>query len=213
MAGSLAAPRRSRAPRPGGGSASRRGIGDTGFVFTLLLDDDCHLRLYERSDAEPLHEVIAANREMLAEWMPWACEQTLEQTRAFIDSSRGRFADDDGFDAAIVHRGAIAGGIGFARMDRANRSASMGYWLARPSQGRGIVTRATSALLDHAFGAWDLNRIEIRAGTGNARSRAVPERLGFTQEGVLRESERVGDRWVDHAVYSMLAREWSQRRG
>jgi ribosomal-protein-serine acetyltransferase len=69
------------------------------------------------------------------------------------------------------------------------------------------MTKTVSALLDHAFGAWDLNRVEIHAGADNRKSRAIPERLGFQQEGVLRDYERVGDRYVDIVVYSLLARE------
>jgi len=42
----------------------------------------------------------------------------------------------------------------------------------------------------------------------NARSRAIPERLGFTQEGTLRQVERVGDRDLDNVVYAMLAEDW-----
>jgi ribosomal-protein-serine acetyltransferase len=45
---------------------------------------------------------------------------------------------------------------------------------------------------------------------GNARSRAIPERLGFREEGTLREVERVGDRWLDGVIYSMLAADWSR---
>jgi hypothetical protein len=71
---------------------------------------------------------------------------------------------------------------------------------------------ATGALVDHAFGVWKLNRVEIRAGVENKRSRAIPERLGFTQEGVLRQAERVGDRFVDHVMYSILADEWKARQ-
>jgi RimJ/RimL family protein N-acetyltransferase len=48
-------------------------------------------------------------------------------------------------------------------------------------------------------------RVEIRAAPENARSRAIPERLGFTQEGTLRQVERVGDRYLDNVVYAMLA--------
>ena len=73
------------------------------------------------------------------------------------------------------------------------------------------MTSAVIALTDHAFDTWRLNRIEIRAAVGNRRSRAVPERLGFTEEGVLREAELVGDRYVDHVVYAILARDWSTR--
>jgi ribosomal-protein-serine acetyltransferase len=70
------------------------------------------------------------------------------------------------------------------------------------------VTEAVRALFDHAVRALKLNRIEIRAGVDNTRSRAIPARLGFKQEGILRQAERVGDRFVDHLVYAMLAEDW-----
>ena len=48
----------------------------------------------------------------------------------------------------------------------------------------------------------------IRAGTENARSRAVPERLGFTYEGIAREEGRGSGGFYDLAVYGLLEREW-----
>jgi ribosomal-protein-serine acetyltransferase len=73
------------------------------------------------------------------------------------------------------------------------------------------MTRAVRALLDHGFEAWGLNRVEIHCGVDNARSRAIPERLGFREEGELLEAERVGDRWVDLSVYAMLAADWADQ--
>lgn len=68
---------------------------------------------------------------------------------------------------------------------------------------------SSSRLVDHAFGPLGLNRVVIRAGVDNHRSRAVAERLGFVLEGVAREAERCPDgRYVDHAVYAMLAANW-----
>ena len=67
------------------------------------------------------------------------------------------------------------------------------------------MTRAVRALVEHALLEWRLNRVEIRAAPENRRSRAIPERLGFLEEGVLREAEKVGDRYLDAVVYGMLA--------
>jgi ribosomal-protein-serine acetyltransferase len=177
-------------------------------MFSLRLDDRTSLRLYEEADAEELNGVVAANREYLSRWMPWAPKQTQENALEFIRTGRKQFADNQGFQAAIVEDGRIVGGIGFHQLDWENRSTSIGYWIAEAAQRRGIVTRAVAALVDHAFGVWKLNRVEIHAGTENERSRAVALRLGFTEEGVLRQTERVGDRFVDHVLYAMLAQDW-----
>lgn len=177
-------------------------------MFSLRLDDRTSLRLYEEADAEELNAVVDANREYLSRWMPWAPKQTQENALEFIRMGRKQFADNQGFQAAIVEDGRIVGGIGFHQLDWENRSTSIGYWIAEAAQRRGIVTRAVAALVEHAFGVWKLNRVEIHAATENQRSRAVALRLGFTEEGVLRQTERVGDRFVDHVLYAMLAQDW-----
>lgn len=178
-------------------------------MVTFALGDGRQLRLLEEIDAEALYEVVVSNRELLVRWMPWAADQTLDGTLAFIRSSRRQLADNGGFQAAIVDGGAIVGVIGFHRVDWGNRSASVGYWLAEAAQGRGMVTDATRALVGYAFEVWKLNRLEIRAGTENHRSQRVPERLGFVREGVLRDAERLNDRYIDHVVYSVLAQDWN----
>lgn len=72
------------------------------------------------------------------------------------------------------------------------------------------MTRAVRALVDHAFATWRLHRVEIRASVDNARSRAIPERLGFKEAGVLPDAERVGERLIDQVVYAVLAAEWAK---
>jgi ribosomal-protein-serine acetyltransferase len=69
------------------------------------------------------------------------------------------------------------------------------------------MTEAVRALTAHALGPWRLNRFEIRVAVGNERSAAIPLRLGFVEEGVLREAERHGDRYLDLRVFSLLARD------
>ncbi len=172
------------------------------------LGDRRQLRLLEESDAEELYDVIVVNRPYLSRWMPWAPVQTLETTLAFIRASRRQLAENQGFQVAIVDQDAIVGTIGFHRIDWLNRSTSVGYWLAESAQGAGTMTAAVRALVEHAFGRWRLNRVELRAGVENIRSRAIAERLGFVEEGILREAEMVGDRYVNHVVYALLARDW-----
>jgi ribosomal-protein-serine acetyltransferase len=181
-------------------------------MFTHRLDDAHHLRLLEEADADALYAVIVANRDHLSRWMPWAPGQTLAGTLDFIRASRRQLAETQGFQAAIVTENGIIGVIGFHRLDWPNHSTSMGYWIAEDAQGHGIATRAARALLDHAFSVWGMNRVELRAGVENLRSRRVAERLGFSPEGVMRQAERVGDRFIDHAVYAILASEWSAAR-
>jgi ribosomal-protein-serine acetyltransferase len=174
-------------------------------MLQLALSEACHLRLLEEADAEELQRLIDVNRAQLARWMPWAADEAPEGTLRFIRLTRRQVADNDGFQTAIVCDGRIAGVVGFHGVDWDNRSTSIGYWLDAGHQGRGIMTGAVRALVDHALRTWALNRVEIRAAPDNRRSRAIPERLGFRQEGVLSEAERVGDRYLDSVVYAMLA--------
>jgi ribosomal-protein-serine acetyltransferase len=173
----------------------------------LDVTDDLHLRLLEEADAEELFCLVEANRSYLAEWLPWAAGQTLDGTAEFIRKTRKQLDDNDGLQGALVLDGRIAGAGGLIGIDWEARKTGIGYWLAEEHQGRGLMTRAVQAVTDYAFDDLDLNRVEIQVATCNARSRAIPERLGFRQEGVLRDYERVGDRYLDLVVYSLLARE------
>ena len=75
------------------------------------------------------------------------------------------------------------------------------------------MTAVVSALLDHAFYEWELHRVEIHCAPENARSRAIPERLGFREEARLREAELVGGSYLDSVVYGLLEEEWGRRTG
>ena len=166
------------------------------------------LRRLEQSDADELYRLIEANRSYLARWLPWAEGLTLEGSIEFIRTIRRQEASNDGFQAALVSEGRIVGMVGFHSVNWAHSSTTIGYWLDEGHQGRGLMTRAVRTLVDHAFGVWDLHRVEIHAAVDNHRSRAIPERLGFREEGIRREAERIGERYHDLAVYGILAREW-----
>jgi ribosomal-protein-serine acetyltransferase len=171
----------------------------------IELPENLLVRDLEPGDAAELYELVDANRDHLSGWMPWAATQDLARTENFLRTVAEKRDRGEALDGAIVLDGRIVGCAGFPIIDPVARSAAIGYWIAEGHEGSGLVTRAVSALIDHAFGELGLHRLEITAATENARSRAIPERLGFTQEGVLREAEEVAGRRQDLAVYGLLA--------
>jgi ribosomal-protein-serine acetyltransferase len=168
------------------------------------------LRPFELNDADEMYALIEANRAYLTPWLPWASASTHDQTVDFIRRGLRQRTESNGIQSAITVNGAIAGNIGVHAIDWAHRSTSIGYWLAEGHQGRGVMTAAVRAYVNHAFSEWQLERVVLRAAVENARSRAVAERVGFVLEGVLRHAELVGDRWHDLATYSILSAEWPQ---
>jgi len=192
--------------------ASRRPEPVVEICGPLPLSEGICLHLLSEEDVAELHALIDANRARLAAWLPWAAGQTLDDTARFIRRTNEQLVENDGFQTAIVREGAIAGVVGYVGVDWQNRSTSLGYWLGESYQGKGTMTLAVQALVDQALFVWHLNRVEIRTAGENRRSRAIPERLGFSQDGILRSSELVNGRYLDVVVYSMLAADWRAER-
>jgi ribosomal-protein-serine acetyltransferase len=180
-------------------------------MFYFKIDDKTELRLLELRHTEALFLLTDQNRFYLREWLPWVDGSlTLEDTEKFIRSSLEQFTQNYGFQAGIWFRGALAGVIGYHRINWANRNTSIGYWLGVPYQGKGLMKKACAAMIDYAFHELKLHRVEIRCATENKKSCAIPERLGFTREGVIRQAEWLYDHFVDHNVYGLLTSEWKR---
>ncbi len=179
-------------------------------MFAFPCGDDQELRLIEERHTEALFALVRENQARLRVSVPWLHETaTPESTRQFIKRRLQRFAENNGWTAGIWYRGALAGEIGFDYIRWSNRFTEIGYWVGAAYEGKGLVGRACRALVDHAFRDLGLNRVQIRCAVENRRSRAIPEKLGFQLEGTLRRAERLSDRFVDLAVYGMLAEEWT----
>jgi tetratricopeptide (TPR) repeat protein len=106
--------------------------------------------------------------------------------------------------AGIWADGQLCGMIHLLHLDGTNHWASLSYWLDEAHQGQGIMTASCRAFIAHGFNEWKLNRVTIECATNNARSRKIPERLGFKLEGITREIEWLHDHYADHAVYGLL---------
>jgi ribosomal-protein-serine acetyltransferase len=182
-------------------------------MFCLAVDDDIKLGLLEERQADALFALVEANRHHLRRWLPWLDSNTEpEHSWQFIKSCRDQFARNDGFTAGIFYQHQLVGMWGSHKVDWSNRTVEFGYWLGAQFEGRGIVTRASRAGLDYFFDDLRLNRVQLRCAVGNERSCAIPRRLGFTHEGVMRQAEWLYDHYVDHHLFSLLAEEWSSRK-
>lgn len=182
-------------------------------MFSLKVDNEIELGLLELRHAQLLVELNSENRTYLREWLPIIGNlTTLEEFQTFIKAGLKRFAENDGWQSGIWYRGELAGCINYRFFNWTVKQTELSYWLGQSFTGKGIMTRAARKLTEYAFDELGMNRVEIRCATGNMASRAVPERLGFTQEGILRQNFWKYDHWLDSVVYSMLAAEWEQKR-
>ncbi len=178
----------------------------------IPISENTELRLLAEPDAEELHQLIEANRAHIAAWLPWGAEQRFADTLEFIQGTRAQLERNDGFQVAIVIDDRISGVIGYTGVEWEERSAGIGYWLAAEHQGHGTMTAAATALTHHALSIWKLRRVTIRVATENARSRAIPERLGYRESAIQPKAQRVGDRDLDLVVYAITAEDWQVRR-
>jgi ribosomal-protein-serine acetyltransferase len=181
-------------------------------MFCLTVDPELKLCLLEARHAEALFALVEANRAYLQVWLPWLdTNSSVADSGNFITRALEQFAGNNGFQGGIYFQGQLVGVIGYHQIDWTHRSVGVGYWLAETVQGQGIMTRACRYLVGYTFNELKLNRVEIRCATGNHKSRAIPERLGFKLEGTVRQAEWLYDHFVTHAVYGMVASEWPQQ--
>lgn len=70
------------------------------------------------------------------------------------------------------------------------------------------MARVCKEFIDYVFKDSSLKRVEIRCAEKNYKSRAIPERIGVTNEVVIREDELLNRSYVNHVVYGVVKREW-----
>jgi ribosomal-protein-serine acetyltransferase len=175
-------------------------------MFQRQVRTGVELALVEQRHAQELFDLIEANRRYLRQWLNWAEQRrTVAETSSYITLTLRQFALNQGFHAGLWENEKLCGMINWHGIDWPHRAASLEYWLAESHQGKGLMTDACRVVIEYGFGTLGLHRFSIRCATENRRSRAIPERLGFSFEGVCRDSEWLYDHFVDHAIYGLLA--------
>ncbi len=178
-------------------------------MFKYVIDDDLELKLLDTFHIEEQFALTQRNRSYLKEWLPWVDGiKSFEDVRRFIELTKQQFVSNNGFQSGIWYKGRLAGIIGYHNINWSNKSTSIGYWLGEEFQGKGIMVRACKVFVDYAMKELNLNRVEIRCAEGNSKSRHIPEKLGFKNEGTARNVEWLYDHYVSHVIYGILKDEW-----
>jgi ribosomal-protein-serine acetyltransferase len=169
-----------------------------------IIEEDIKVCLSVPEFAEELFELTDKNRVYLRQWLPWLdAIQKTSDTKEFIDAQLESFSKKEAVHQTIFYKDKIAGVLGFNEIDQAHRIGYIGYWLGQEFTGLGIMTKSVSDLIHQGFIDWELQRLEIRCAVDNVKSRAIPERLGFRNEGIIRRAEKVNSNYYDHVVYGL----------
>jgi [ribosomal protein S5]-alanine N-acetyltransferase len=182
------------------------------FDGLVLQTERLRLRPLMVSDAPALMEIFSDPR-VMRYWStpPWS---GLKQAQGFIERSQEAQRSGEALRLGTVRAsdGLLIGQCTLFSLSAQSRRAELGYSMRANAWGQGYMHEALCALLDHGFGAMQLNRVEADIDPRNAASARSLERLGFAREGLLRERWIVAGEVSDTALYGLLASDWQARR-
>ncbi len=177
-------------------------------MFTITVDPDISLHLIQEEHHHIIFKLLEDNRDHLREHMG-EFDKTRDDIRQRCVNDKQSFAQNGTLSTLIMYQGQAVGKISLRNHTGGIVSgAEIGYWLAEGFVGKGIITRATKTMTDYAFAHLDVNRVYLGITPQNPRSYAIPERLGFTLEGTIRQNEQLNGEWIDHRIYTMLKQDW-----
>ncbi|MED2974625.1 GNAT family N-acetyltransferase [Fictibacillus sp. B-59209] len=177
-------------------------------VPTQLETERLILRAPLRSgDGEIVNQAIKASYQELKVWLPFA--QTLpavEETEINLREAHINFLKRENFRFLIFHKVSndFIGTTSLQSIDWDIPKCEIGYWINTKFSGQGYMTEAVKKLTEFGMEQLQFKRIEIRCESTNTRSRSIPEKLGFSLEGILKNDDLSADgtRLTDTCVYA-----------
>lgn len=163
------------------------------------------IRTISLEDAENYFTFIEHNRDRLSLYFASTVEQTrsVESTQEYIKKRIERAANKDFITYVIVDTESkkIIGSIFLRRIDWKLSKTEMVSFIDVAYEGKGVVVKALSMLIDHCFWSLGLNKVFFRIPPDNLRSIRIAERLNFTKEGVLRSDFKNSNGEFQDVVY------------
>lgn len=167
--------------------------------------DDIRIRPYRIEDAEALAAAVIESSAELVTWMPWChANYSIADARTWIKAQIAAREQGTAFEFVITAAdGAYLGAVGLNQIDTVNRRANLGYWVRSSATRKGVATRGVQLILDWAFQATNLVRLEIVIAAGNVASHRVAEKSGALREGVLKKRLMLYGASRDATIFSI----------
>ncbi|WP_442600641.1 GNAT family N-acetyltransferase [Paenibacillus sp. KN14-4R] len=167
-----------------------------------------HIRIPLPGDGRAVYEAIMVSLEELKPWMPFAHqEQTVEQVEIGLREGHLKFLRREDLRMLIFEKDTrqFIGSTGLHKPNWQVPKFEIGYWMDTRYSGKGYMTEAIQGVCDFGFNVLHARRIDILCDEMNTKSRAVPERLGFTLEGIMRNygSTMDGQGLRNMCIYAM----------
>ena len=141
----------------------------------ITIDNTLKLELITENHAQPIFEMVDANRAHLRPCAFLDRMQTVEFANNFVKGAIQRNKEGNEYAFVIIENEKVIGRIGVYKIDNQNKIGEIGYWIIEGLQGKGIVTKSCKAIIDFCFSDLQLNRIEIKCGTENLKRRLFPK--------------------------------------
>ena len=170
------------------------------------------LRAYREDDLKSAFAMI--NNQAVTRFLQFMRPRSLEEEREWLNGTmRNQHPNAVGY-AIESNDSEYLGGVGLMHLDQRNRSAELGISIARPDDwGKGYGTEAAILMLRHGFEELNLHRIHLRVYDYNERGRKSYEKIGFQEEGRLRQAHFRHGHWHDVVIMGILADEFFDRHG
>jgi len=180
--------------------------------FPQIETNNLVLREMELSDAEAIFKIYADND--VTKYIDLETATDLAQAKFLVNRRVELFRSGQRIRWGIARKddNIIIGSCGFTQWDKNFHRAVIGYELAKKHWRKGIMTEALEAVIYFGFQRMELNRIEALVMLENIASMTLLEKLGFQEEGILREYGYWKGKFHDLKMFSLLKRDKLQSK-
>lgn len=173
--------------------------------FEIIVNEKVSMRLLHESHAEAMFDCIDFNRVFFRKYLPWVDKtKSVNDSLLKIQQDMEDYKSGLSLELGVFHENHFVGRCGFHKIGKSN--LEIGYFLHENINGQGIMTQCVKTLTQYGFDELEKHRVVIKMDIDNKASKAIPEKLGFTLEGIERESYlSCGGEWRNNFVYSFLS--------